>query len=110
MKIFKIIIVTILLLILLFVATLPTVYNKTLIDLLGWPDSPERIEFLYGDFDVEVIKSKHSKYYAYKMNDKNTNNEGKYFVIHYSSSPVDEVRIHFYTYEGTDWIEEVQGK
>ena len=110
MKIYKIIIAPIALLLLIMLASHSTIYSEGLIGFIGWPDDPDIIEKIYGEFDVEIIASKYNQYYAYKLDEISPNGKEQYFVCHYTSTPADEVRIKFYTYEGTDWIEEVTPK
>ena len=104
MKTYKIIIASVAIVLLLGIASLPTLYSEVLIEYLGEPDSPEHIEEFYGDFDVEIIKSEYSKYYAYKIG------YDLYLVIHYKGSKVDPMQIEFDINKGTDWIEEVTRK
>ena len=104
MKLSRIIIALIAILLLLCIASFPTVYSDVLIEWLGEPDSPESIEQFYGDFDVEIIKSEYDQYYAYKIGND------LYLVIHYEGSKVDPPQIEIDTYKGTDWIEEVTRK
>ena len=106
MKLPKIIIATVAILLLLGIASLPTLYSKLLIEVIGEHMGPEGIEQFYGDFDVEISRSEYNKYYAYKI----SNNPERYLVIYFYDNPKDEMQIEFFTYKGTDWIEEVDGK
>ena len=110
MKLYKIIIGLIVLFLLLCICLLPPIYSRAVINLLGWPDTPENIVAFYGEFDVEIINSEYSQYYAYKLDNVIPNGKDYYLVINYWGTYSDETRIRFYTYEGTDWIEEVTEK
>ena len=111
MKLNKIIIVPIALLLLFAIAIAPTIYSRTIISMVGWNKQPEKIEKIYGEFDVEIDNTIDpdfiNGYYAYRMGSPIFRKNEMYFVIEFDSPKHEESRIKYHIFTGTDWIEEV---
>ena len=106
MKLSKIIITSVLLVCLVLIAA-PKIYIPSFMQFLG---SSEKIESVYGDFDIENIPDKKNekiKLYAYQVSGYLPFIEDTYIVIRdniYASYDEERVSVEFRT--GNDWIKE----
>lgn len=116
MKLYKIIIASISLLLLSAIAIAPTIYSRATIKMSC--QHPDRIEKIYGEFDIEIDNTVNPRYldgyFGYKMGSpvfKMFKKTERFFVIEFDSGDRENPGIiRFHIFEGTDWIEEVKKK